>query len=160
MKRIVLIGAVCLGVWVSAPVRADYVPDPLRCEALQMRKEGQKLLCGAHCLTRAAWVEAHQVNAGAGKISACDQRCEDRYAAGLERIKQGPPCGPDPPDRERCAADLLNAEAKEMLCKSRCLKGSPDNQQSCAQDCVTSYETARDQILASDVCSDGAAGIP
>jgi len=38
MKRIVLIGAVCLGVGVSAPVRADYVPDPVNAETQQRRR--------------------------------------------------------------------------------------------------------------------------
>ena len=158
MKRVLLIGAVCMGVGLSAQARADSAQDPMRCDALLMRRDGQETVCEARCLQLAALNNRRGIFAPT--ITPCEQHCEDRYKAAILRIKQGPPCTPEPPDPHRCAANLLSAQARQETCQSRCMHRPPDDQPDCTQSCDQDYGTAKDEILASDVCADGPAENP
>ncbi len=159
MKSVYLIGAVCIGLGLSAPARADSVQDAVRCDAMQMRKEGQRLVCNARCLSNASRLAAAAVDTTDVRVSSCGQRCDDRYQAALARIQQRPPCDPQP-DPNRCAAKLLNAQAREIMCESRCLSEAPDSQITCVHNCDQDYTTAKDEILASVLCQNGVAPTP
>jgi hypothetical protein len=141
------------------PLAKGDATDPLRCEAIGMRKEGQRYDCLGRC-ERHNGRRSDRLGAKAeGSLADCRQACEDRYAGAMDEVDQRDVCSGTPatPDPNRCRARLLRAGASRLICKSECtaqagarpaLDGSD-----CAQACDEHYSMTVDRIMAKQFCA-------
>ena len=73
------------GLMLPGPVRADGI-DPLRCDAISVRKEGQLYDCLGRCERRNGWRIIRLGSAADDKWAECRSDCEQRYVAAMERL--------------------------------------------------------------------------
>lgn len=169
VRTLIKVGVTIVAMGLPTVVHADELSNKFRCDALHLRRQSDLLDCQAHCMQR----EAARVGTAApgqemvsfGRMSDCETRCQDKYDAATEQLNRKPVCGGHPdPDPRRCAAKLLGAQADDLMCASRCAdrarRREGFDQTQCEVDCTTAYGTAKDQILALDICRNGPAGIP
>lgn len=162
---------VVAGMPMSAEAQAS---SPARCEALKLKKESAFYECLSRCERRAA----------RGRVdgSDCDARCEAAYDAAIFRVEQSPPCQPEPtvtptpdpddpgdstppprrtvaPDPEQCEAELLQIQARHLLCRVRCDAREGRNEDfdevACNAGCDERCQTALEASLAKPVCASG-----
>jgi hypothetical protein len=138
---------------------ADDVADQLRCEARGLLRESREKTCLAGCVQRGTAMAARRGQAAADNAATqCQKGCEDRYNAAMQQLATRAVCGGhQPPDPNRCAGELLMAQAAELLCTSRCDRRFDPGQarDACEQGCEQDYQTAKDQVLALDICAQG-----
>lgn len=133
--------------------------DPLRCEALAMRKDGQRYDCLGRCERRHAWRDGGPGAAAEAKLAQCRQDCEDRYVAAMEQLDGRDICSASnpEPDPNRCQSRLLRIGASRLVCKSQCRArngGSAECTTTCDERCVN----AIDRVMAKDFCIGHGAG--
>lgn len=80
-----MVAIVAAGLALQGPARADAV-DPLRCEAIGVRKASQLYECLGRCERRNAWRTVRFGNAAAGKLAECRGDCEHRYHEAMDRL--------------------------------------------------------------------------
>lgn len=144
--------------------------DPARCEARKLQKEAAYYDCLSRCERRAGRVRADE----------CDGRCESAFDAAIFRVEDSAPCQPpeekptpepgdDPPpptptptaepDPEKCEAQLLQVEARHLLCRSRCgiraARNASYDRSACEQGCNERCTAATDKTLAKPICAAG-----
>jgi hypothetical protein len=154
--------------WTLAMALAVAVPpaahaagnDSLRCEAIAMRKEGQRFDCLGRCQRRSDRRAAQLGTDAAAGLTSCQQDCEDRFASAMTQLDQREVCGGGPPgprtrDPNKCQARLMRTKATLLMCDSDCARASndPDTVRACFQQCGTRYATAVDDLLAQPICA-------
>jgi hypothetical protein len=100
-------------------------PDPLRCEAASMRKEGQLYNCLSSCQGLSGGRRADRLGSAADALVAqCQQNCNDRFNNAMGSLDQQGVCGftgpPPPPDPNKCKAQVLRAGAAQLTCQRAC----------------------------------------
>jgi hypothetical protein len=154
--------------WTLAMALAVAVPpaahaagfDSLRCQAIGMRKEGQRFECLGRCERRSA--RRAQVGATADSgLTTCQQACEDRFANAMTQLDQREVCGGgpggDPPaaDPNKCQARLMRAKATLLMCDSDCSRagGEVADVRACLQQCGQRYAGTIDDLLSKPYCA-------
>src|SRR5262245_25906991 len=155
------IGALALGL--PAAARADGM-DPLRCEAIGMRKEGQRYECLGRC-DRRSDRHAQQGADGESGLSTCQQGCEDRFANAMDQLDQREVCGGGGGGRDdrvaadpnKCMARLMRTKATKLVCQSQCGARAGTRQafdsDACLQQCDTRSHNAVERILSKPFCA-------
>jgi hypothetical protein len=155
-------------------IAAAQASNPTRCEALKLKKESAYYDCLSRCDRRAA--------RGRVEASECEARCGNAFDAAIFRVEHSPPCLPEPPpesepppeappddepkpepvvqpDPEQCEAQLLQIEARELLCRVRCTSRASRNTEfdkaSCDAGCEERCHAATDATLAKPICGSG-----
>jgi hypothetical protein len=144
------------------PAAAASMPDPLRCEALGLFCASRHSDCLARCDRVADRRVARDPEKAEEYRTTCAGTCEDRYTAGMARLKQRPVCrgiAPADPNPWECQADQQRADANYMLCQARCNSRKRHNEsfdaEACLGNCKTVYLDARDAVLRDPVCASG-----
>ena len=151
-----LIGMVALLAGGPTPSQAQ-IANPARCEALKLKKESAYYDCLSRCERR--------VRRGGISADDCEQGCQTAFDAAVFRVEQSDPCQPPPPtptptpDPQQCEAQLLQIQARELLCQGRCAargERNPDyDEAGCDEQCNTRCQTSSDMTMAKVVCSQG-----
>jgi hypothetical protein len=156
-----MLAIAALALALPAAVRAEGM-DPLRCEAIGMRKEGQRYECLGRCERRSDR-HAQQGKDSESGLTACQQDCEIRYANAIDQLDQREVCGGggagDSPtaDPNKCMARLMRAKATKLICQSQCgaRAGTREafDSDACLQQCETHYQSAVERILSKPFCA-------
>lgn len=143
--------------------------DAMRCEGLQLRHESRLYACIARCDQRTKRGTAQSERRAARGREAlseqsvrCEDACHSRYEIKSDRTSHEPPCvdpaGGETMTSSECHSRLLRAEAKSMLCKSRCqsraLKHEDFDLDACIDSCETRHRRSTDTILAFPGCAE------
>lgn len=143
---------------VAAAGRAASSPDPLRCQARELRCESELYQCLSRCDQR---VPRQTFPAGSRPVSgdaACEESCADRYDTGMARIAASPACAADDAaDAALCESRLLRASAARLTCAARCA-GRGAAEPACALRCDTRCRAAAAETSAAPVCAAGRLG--
>jgi hypothetical protein len=133
--------------------------DLLRCEALAMRKDGQRYDCFGRCERRGARRDDRSGAVAEANLAQCRQGCEDRYFAAMERLDGRDICSPaDPePDPNRCQSRLLRIGASRLVCQSQCGVHNGASAE-CIRICGAQCAKAVDRVMAKDFCVGHSAG--
>jgi hypothetical protein len=130
--------------------------DPLRCEAIEMRKESQMY----KCLTRCDRQDARRKEPSETKLLACQDRCDTHYQNSMDRLERREVCGSgdiDQAEPNRCTARLMRAEASALSCESRCgvraVKRESFDEDSCLDKCDDHYDKTVDRLLSKSFCA-------
>jgi hypothetical protein len=132
--------------------------DPLRCEAVAMRRDGQRYECLVRCERRHTGRD-DATRAAATGLATCRQACETRYLAAMEHVDGLDICTAAKPDADpnRCRARLLRAGASRLTCRAQCAAEAGTGAAGCTTACDTQCAAAVDRILAKHFCQ-GQAG--
>ena len=128
--------------------------DPLRCEALGMRKEGQWYECLGRCERRLER-RADRLGAdAAAHLSACRGECERHYNEAMDGLDAREVCSATAadPDPNRCRARLLRIGATRMMCRSQCAADAGAYGAECTRQCDDRCASAVGRIMAKDMC--------
>jgi hypothetical protein len=137
----------------AAPAHGSGI-DPLRCEAVAMRKDGQRYDCLGRCERRHAWRGDGNGGAADAPLAQCRLDCEDRYVDAMEQLDGRDICSASTPepDPNRCQSRLLRIGASRLVCKSQC--GARNGSSAgCAASCDEQCAKAIDRVMAKDFCS-------
>jgi len=144
--------AAALGQPVAAEARGF---DPIRCEAIEMRKEGQLYDCLARCERK----DARREEPSAAKLEACQEACQTRYENSMARLEDREVCDGDAREAEpnRCHARLIRAAATEMTCEARCgtraARNDSFDEDSCVDNCAERYDTTVERLMSKPFCA-------
>ena len=144
---------------------ATRAADAERCEILSVRKEARRTACHARCERRAQEqltpedILAALPEAMArlfAQMSLCQELCDNRYAAAMQRLAGGAACGDGQGDPQaatlRCQASLLRVEAHALSCQSRCLHEADAAADTCRERCDAAHAGQLRRALAQPVC--------
>jgi hypothetical protein len=129
--------------------------DPMRCEAVGMRKSGQLFECLGRCDRR----DARRTAKGtASSLTKCQQNCQDRYDSAMNQVEQRDVCNDETstPDPNKCQARLMHAGARHMVCESGCVRAAERqafDSTTCIDICDTHYAVDVDRIMAKPYCA-------
>jgi hypothetical protein len=125
--------------------------DPLRCEAVAMRKDGQRYECLGRCERR------HSARVADAAVEAawdtCREACEVRFLAAMEQLDERDICSdPQPlPDPIRCQSRLLRIDATRLVCRSQCERHVGGD--GCGQSCDDRCARAAERVLTRTFCA-------
>ena len=144
MKRTLSMTAALIAV-LGAPAAATATmrENPLRCESLQMRCDGQWDDCVARCDELANRKSGHAAQGSTWTELGCEQKCQQRHDDKMAGIDSNPPCpvvcGPDP---MLCDARLMHNDADEKFCESHCASRAAQHDDFDQQKCTTACQKA------------------
>lgn len=128
----------------------DY--DPLRCEAVGMRKEGQRYECLGRCERRS---ERRGQGAEAdSRLAGCREDCEARFDEAMDQLDGRDICNAERVelDANRCHGRLLRVGATRLVCKSQCTARTGIDVAACVTACDDQCRRATHRVLSKGFC--------
>jgi hypothetical protein len=132
--------------------------DPLRCEAIGMRKEGQWYECLGRCERRNGRRLDRLDTEADARLAECRRGCELRFNAAMDQLEQRDICSTaaPQPDANRCQARLLRVGANRLFCKAHCddpaAAHPAGDRAGCEQQCDARCASATERLLAKEIC--------
>jgi hypothetical protein len=128
--------------------------DPLRCEAVGMRKEGQRYECLGRCERRSERRGDRPAGAADSRLAGCRQDCEDRFNHAMDQLDQRDICNVALAelDANRCHGRLLRVGATRLVCKSQCAARSGVDAAACVAACNDQCQRASERVLSKGFC--------
>jgi hypothetical protein len=128
--------------------------DPLRCEAVGMRKEGQLYECLGRCERRSARRGERPSAETDSRLAGCRQDCEERFNEAMDQLDERDICNVALAelDANRCHGRLLRVGATRLVCKSQCGARTGVEIAACVAACDDTCQRASQRVLSKGFC--------